>query len=510
MADENKNGQAPVQVDEKDLNSNVFRSYNYVGTKETVAYLFNDWSNHFNINGFSQRYIWDVVKIDFTISAVVGLFTGAWDIINDTFISAIVDNTRTRLGKFRPYLVFFQIPMTLIGLLYWFLPYFFPGTSGTFVPKLIFYFAFSVITETAGTFTGVASSGYMSTITPNPNERVRLITLTELLTGYMGEDVPGYVFGFMYDMITTGRWKIQLRTIFMSMGVSTALISSAFTFWFFLVSKERVPQSLERPDLKAGFKAIVTNYPVLLMTLSDFLAGFGVGTSQQNYWIDVFGGDSMINTAKALVSGISAPVGSISYAFVAPLRKRFSSKFLWVGSDFYGDMITLGFFGWGMLNKNYLKLKPMLIAYGFTEFLAKILFGVNKVINADLWNEAMDYCEWKNGYRMEATTGVAKGLVAKLQGIFMGTINNFVMKKVGYVQGLKIGTQSEKTKFWLFALSTVVPFLTSILGIVPKMMWPINKKKRAQMYYELSERRNKMVSDYVDSVKNGEGPETVS
>ncbi len=510
MADENKNGQAPVQVDEKDLNSNVFRSYNYVGTKETVAYLFNDWSNHFNINGFSQRYIWDVVKIDFTISAVVGLFTGAWDIINDTFISAIVDNTRTRLGKFRPYLVFFQIPMTLIGLLYWFLPYFFPGTSGTFVPKLIFYFAFSVITETAGTFTGVASSGYMSTITPNPNERVRLITLTELLTGYMGEDVPGYVFGFMYDMITTGRWKIQLRTIFMSMGVSTALISSAFTFWFFLVSKERVPQSLERPDLKAGFKAIVTNYPVLLMTLSDFLAGFGVGTSQQNYWIDVFGGDSMINTAKALVSGISAPVGSISYAFVAPLRKRFSSKFLWVGSDFYGDMVTLGFFGWGMLNKNYLKLKPMLIAYGFTEFLAKILFGVNKVINADLWNEAMDYCEWKNGYRMEATTGVAKGLVAKLQGIFMGTINNFVMKKVGYVQGLKIGTQSEKTKFWLFALSTVVPFLTSILGIVPKMMWPINKKKRAQMYYELSERRNKMVSDYVDSVKNGEGPETVS
>ena len=510
MADENRNGQAPVQVDEKDLNSNVFRSYNYVGTKETVAYLFNDWSNHFNINGFSQRYIWDVVKIDFTISAVVGLFTGAWDIINDTFISAIVDNTRTRLGKFRPYLVFFQIPMTLIGLLYWFLPYFFPGTSGTFVPKLIFYFAFSVITETAGTFTGVARSGYMSTITPNPNERVRLITLTELLTGYMGEDVPGYVFGFMYDMITTGRWKIQLRTIFMSMGVSTALISSAFTFWFFLVSKERVPQSLERPDLKAGFKAIVTNYPVLLMTLSDFLAGFGVGTSQANYWIDVFGGDSMINTAKALVSGISAPVGSISYAFVAPLRKRFSSKFLWVGSDFYGDMVTLGFFGWGMLNKNYLKLKPMLVAYGFTEFLSKILFGVNKVINADLWNEAMDYCEWKNGYRMEATTGVAKGLVAKLQGIFMGTINNFVMKKVGYVQGLKIGTQSEKTKFWLFALSTVVPFLTSILGIVPKMMWPINKKKRAQMYYELSERRNKMVTDYVDSVKNGEGPETVS
>ena len=498
----------PVKIDEETLNSNVYRSYNYVGTRETIAYLFNDFSNAFNINSFQQRYIWDVVKIDFGISAVVGLFTGAWDVINDTFISAIVDNTRTRIGKFRPYLVLFQIPMTLIGLLYWFLPYFFPNTAATYIPKLIFYFAFNVLTETANTFTGVARSGYMSTITPNPTERVRLITLAELLTGYMGEDMPRYIFGFMYDMVSTGRWKTPMRSIFMGMGVFCAVVSSAFTFWFFLVSKERVPQSLERPDLKAGFRAIVTNYPVLLMTLSDFLAGFGIGTSQDNYWIDVFGGDTMINTAKALVSGISAPVGSISYAFVAPLRRRFSSKFLWVGADFYGDMVTLGFFGLGMINKNFLKLKPMLIGYGFTEFFSKLLFGVNKVINADLWNEAMDYCEWKNGYRMEATTGVAKGLVAKLQGIFMGTINNFVMKKVGYVQGLKIGTQSEKTKFWLFALSTVVPFATSILGIVPKMLWPINKKKRAQMYYELSERRSRVVTDYVASVQDTDEAES--
>lgn len=192
-------------LDENSVNSNVFRSYNYVGTKETIAYLFNDWSNTFNINGYKGRFVWDVVKIDFGINAIVSVFTGVWDVINDIFISAIVDNTRTRIGKFRPYLILFQIPMTFIGLLYWFLPYFFPNTAGTYIPKLIFYFVFSVITETAGTFTDIARSGYMSTITPNPNERVRLITLAELLTGYMGEDMPGYIFGFLYDMVATGR-----------------------------------------------------------------------------------------------------------------------------------------------------------------------------------------------------------------------------------------------------------------------------------------------------------------
>ena len=496
--DDNRMQSAEAQ--QKQAEGNMFRSYNYVGTKETVAYLFNDWSNHFNINGYSGRFIWDVVKIDFGISAIVNLFTGTWDVINDLFISAFVDNSRSRLGKFRPYLVLLQIPLSTIGLLWWFLPYMFPNTAGTYMPKLIFYFLFGVIMETAGTFTGVAAGGYMSTITPNPNERVRLITLTELLTGYMGEDMPGYIFGFLYDMVATGRWKIQLRSIFVGMGVGCSVISSIFTFWFFLVTKERVPQTLERPAIKEGFMAIIKNYPVFLMALSDFFGNFAMGMGEKDYWIDVHGANTMINTVLALVSGISGPVGSISYAFVAPLRKRFSSKFLWVGADMYGDMLCLMFFLTGYINNNYKKLKPMLIVYGFREFLSKLLFGVNKVINADLWNEAMDYCEWKSGFRMEATTGVAKSLVLKLQGVVKSSIFNIMMKKIGYVQGLKIGTQTEKTKRWEFILCSIMPTITGALGIVPKLFWPITRKKRAQMYYELSERRNSMVSDYVDGL----------
>ena len=473
---------------------NVFRSYNYVGTKETVAYLFNDWSNAFNINGFKNRFIWDVVKIDFGISAIVNLFTGAWDVINDVFISALVDNTRSRLGKFRPYLILMQIPLSLLGAVYWFLP------AGTYLPKLVFYFLFGVITETAGTFTDIAKSGYMSTITPNPNERVRLITLAELLTGYMGEDMPGFILGILYDFVTTGRWKVQLRSIFVSMGAGCAVISCAFTFWFFTVSRERVPQTIERPDLRQGFLAIIKNYPVLLMALSDFFGNFAIGMSERDYWIDVHGADTMINSALAVAGLVSGPVGSVSYAFVAPLRKRFSSKFLWVGADIYGDMVCLAFFLAGMINNNYKKLKPMLVIYGFREIFAKLLFGVNKVINADLWNEAMDYCEWKSGYRMEATTGVAKSLVIKLQNVVKNSVFQLLMKKIGYVQGLKIGTQSEKTKRMEFILCAIMPTVTGALGIIPKLFWPINREKRAQMYYELSERRSSMVSDYMDSL----------
>lgn len=488
----------------RNLGDNIYKSYNYVGFKETFAYLLNDFSNSFNINGFKERYIWDVVKVDFGIAAIVNIFTSAWDVINDVIIATIVDNTRSRLGKFRPYLVGMQIPMTLLGMFYWVIPMFFPNTDGTYLPKLILYFAFCVIEETAGTFTSIAKSGYMSTITPNPNERVRLITLAELLTGMMGEDLPRYLFGVVYDMINAGKIKWKLSSAFMGFGVITAVISSLFTLYFFIVSKERVPQSIDRPKVKEGLKAIFTNYPVLLMCLSDFLAGFAISAGDENYFIDVHGSYSLITLAN-LPSG---PNGSISYAFVGPMRRKFSSKALWVGADMYGDILSVGYFLFGITNKNYLKKVPMTIALGVREWFNKWAFGVNKVINADLWNEAMDYCEWKNGYRMEATTGVAKSLVLKIQQSFMSSVRNIVMKKIGYVQGLAIGTQDISTKFWLFALSSIIPFVTGILGIVPKMLWPINQKKRAQMYDELAQRRNKMITEYVAEFTASEGEET--
>ena len=121
-----------------------------------------------------------------------------------------------------------------------------------------------------------------------------------------------------------------------------------------------------------------------------------------------------------------------------------------------------------------------------------MVYGLRKVIPTELNNEAMDYCEWKNGYRTEAMTGVARGLVLKLQGVFMGMVKNAIMGKIGYVQGLKIGTQKEKTKLWIFILCTGFPVITGALGVVPKLFYNLTGEKREKMYEELFERRERL------------------
>ncbi|MBR3803489.1 MAG: MFS transporter [Clostridia bacterium] len=476
-----------------------YKGRNYVGVKETTAYLLNDWSNSFNINSFSERYIWDVVNIDFTVNAVMNIAATVWDIINDTFISVIVDSTRTRIGKFRPFLVGMQLPLTIMSIFTWLLPLFFYGTSGTYLPKLLYYYFFLIINETAGTFTTVAKSGYMSTITPNPAERIRLITLAELLTGFMGEDLPRYIMGVLIDLVNNKVVTWKLSTVFMVMGGGTALISSLCTFWFFLKSKERVPQSIEKPSVKEGIKAIFSNYPVLLMCLSEFLGNFSISKSETNYFIDVLGSYSLI-TILNIPSGIN---GTLSYMFVEPLRKRFSSKSLWIFNDIYTSALSIGVFLFGMTKgkKMFYQTVPMCIAFGLKEWFIKWSWGISKVITADLWNEAMDYCEWKNGYRMEATTGVAKGLILKLQSALLGSVTSIIMKKIGYVQGLEIGTQNDRTKFWEFALCTIVPTVTGILRIVPKFLWPISREKREKMYDDLASRRQETVIGYMNEIK---------
>lgn len=457
----------------------------YVGKMETAAYIAQDFADSFSIGKYANRFIWDVVGIDFRINGIVSLFTGAWDIINDTFISAIVDRTRTRWGKFRPYLIWMKIPLTLFGMLYWFMPLFFPNTAVDYLPKLIYFFAFSVINETAGTFMSISQTGLLSTITPNPDERVRLISQAKLFSRFLGEKIPEMAMGVLIDLINSNAVKWKLSSVFIGMGAITSVLSAAMTFWFYMVSKERVMQSVEKPSILQGFKAIFNNKPLLILTLSDFLEGFGVSQSRSDYYIDVLGSASL----QTIVGIPAYPILNISYFFVAPLRKKFTSKTLWVVEDIWTDLCWLIVFGIGSVNKNFMKRKVMIPTMAIEEIFEMMVYGVRHVIPDELRNEAMDYCEWKNGYRVEAMTGVAKGLVTKTQNALMNSFKNFILAKIGYVQGQKIGTQSDKAKWWLFALGTGVPIITGALGIIPKFFYPINDKMRDKMYTELVERR---------------------
>ena len=264
------------------------------------------------------------------------------------------------------------------------------------------------------------------------------------------------------------------------------------SFYFICVTKERVSQSIEKPSVVQGLKAIINNRPILMITLSEFLEGFKVGKGKINYYIDVLGSA----TYQTIVGIPASPVSTISYAFVAPVRKRISTRAIWILEDLWTDCCWLAVFGIGSIGgmkKGLYKNKwVMLPVFAIEEVLEMCVYGLRNVIPNELYNEAMDYCEWKNGYRAEAMTGVARGLVKKLQGIVMSSIQNLIMAEIGYIQGLSIGTQADSTKWWIFAMGTGVPVITGALGVIPKFFYNLNGEERDRMYRELFARREAM------------------
>ena len=188
----------PVQHDEGFY---AKQNRRYVGTKETVGYVIFDMAQSFNINSYSERFITTIFKMDLGLQAVANLINSIWDVVNDTFSGAIVDKTRTRWGKFKPYLIVLGIPGTIATCLYWLMPAIFPSASSTSMAKFFFYLVLAILRETGGTFRGFAQTGMLATITPNPIERTRLITQAQFFSGFLGENLPQQIMDLVLDLI---------------------------------------------------------------------------------------------------------------------------------------------------------------------------------------------------------------------------------------------------------------------------------------------------------------------
>lgn len=496
-----------MQEDQHFVNGTQDRRY--VGSKETLGFVIWDAAQSFNINIFSTRFITSIVGVDLGLQTLVNSINSVWDIVNDIFFGAIVDKTRTRWGKFRPYLLFLAVPGCILTSLYWLMPYIFPGTSETDMLKFAFYLILTVAREGVSTFQTISRTGLMSTITPHPNDRTRLITMANFASGFFGEKLPEQAVTILIDVLRgsfshdSEKLSSAYTKLFVGMGVFTTCASSASSYWFFKLSKERVMQSIKTPSVWMSIKSVINNKPLLLITISDFLSGFAIKGSQDDYYTDVLHFSSM-----TLVAGIpAAPISPASYAWVPWMRRHFSSRLLYILAKEIGNILYIPVFLFGCIGMKkdfsggmYQKIVPMGIAMALWEIIWTLFFGLKSVIGTEMYNEAMDYCEWKNGYRTEAMASVAKGIAAKISSNTSNVVTTAIKKMIGYeANAFRLGTeQTDRVKFYLFAMFTIIPTLTGSLGIIPMLFYDLNNEKKEAMYAELLKRRQ-MVTKAVES-----------
>jgi len=462
----------------------------YVGNTETVSYIVYDASENIHAGVFGSRYNIDLLKINLNLYTVLSLINGIWDVINDVFTGPIVDKTRTRWGKFKPFLIAFAIPSLVMAVFQWSLPFFTDTQNEYDMTKFFLFLAIQMVNEGIGTFRNISKTGLLSSMTPNPWERARILTLAKWISSIF-DNIPGVLLNVVYDMMNKNVIRIGNKRLFYgSIGVTTAVISTGMAMFFFFTAQERVTQSEEKPSILEGFRTIIHNRPVLLLMLSDLLGAFTLATGQDNYFIDVLGYSSF----GTLIEIPSIPICHISYTYVNKMRRRFSSRFLWALSSNFENLtkvltFLLGCIGGTGKNGWYRDWKKMFLVMATFDFMRKSFWGVRNVVPTEISYEAIDYCEWKNGYRSEGVIIITKSLLSKIVRNTTSGIQASILSAIGYNLKQGFGRQEDSTKFGLFATAFLLPGLTGALSIIPKLMYKLSPEEKEIMYAELVARR---------------------
>jgi len=478
-----------------------------VGMKETVGFIM--WEAAMEIpQRPNDEWTDRILAVSRLQQAFFSLPGAIWDLVNDVFLATFAEKVRTRYGKFRPWLLLYPLygePMQLFLLL---LPYFFWGTDGDYLPKVLAWFAVGVFNDLTGTIAGIARVGMMANITPDPQERVSLITKAKFLS--FGSNLPEMIFRIVRDVVsrntqlTPMQVNMNLRRVFTVFGMTTITIASALSLFYAWVTRERVVGSdavrEKPPSLRESLAALKNNRPMLMLMLHSIIDGISINNMQGIYFNGILN-FSMFGTVMGVPGAFISP---ISYAYVTRLRARFSTKALWMFTQNAHRPVIMAIYFFGMINlrtpirspggahdyyRIYARLWPMIGIWSISDMVHMATFGTKQVIPDEIRNEIIDYGEWNSGFRSEAMVGTLRDFAPKIARFSGNFITSLIAELIGFQIGEDYLNQPPRTADRIFLMSTLVPHSFALISLLPMFFYNINQKKRALMYAELAERR---------------------
>jgi glycoside/pentoside/hexuronide:cation symporter, GPH family len=444
------------------------------GMKDKLGYLFGDFGNDFFFilaASFLMVFYTDIFHIN---PAHVGLlFTVArlWDAFADVTWGRFIDTRKaTAQGKFRPWILRMSFPLVIMGILMFVK---IPGMSEGF------YLAYAYVTYIVwGTLYSTVNIPYgsmASVITGDPVERTALSSWRTL-----GGQMAGLIINVVGPIILFVNNKPDANRFILAALIFGGLALACY-FACYKLSVERIvmdESNKEKVNFGQTMKGLTKNKPLMVFLVAAlvFMIVFMlIGTVNVYLFKDFF------TNAKALsiVGLLQAVAVFVAMPFIQPLVKRFGKKEVASG----GLLVAALVYG-------VLYFLPNLTATQFIGVLTVAMFGYG-VFNLVVWafvTDVIDYHEYLTGLREDGTVYSIYSMARKIGQAVAGGVGGAAIAAVGYHAGAE--TQSAETLQGIHTLATLVPALT--LGVVFLMivfLYPLNKKRTAQLAMDLAARR---------------------
>jgi sugar (glycoside-pentoside-hexuronide) transporter len=397
-----------------------------------------------------------------------------WDAIFDPIMGILADRTKTKWGKFRPWILWTAVPFGIMGFLTFVTPDF--ASGGKLIYAYVTYIALMMV-YSANNLPYSALSGVM---TGDLGERTSLSSY-RFVFAMIAQLI---IQGLALPMVSYFGNGSSARGYQFTMGIFSTLAVILF-FITFATTRERIqPDPAQKASLKQHYGDLMKNGPWLAMfalTLILFVTLAMRGSVvfyYFRYYMNVENYESLFGLFNVL--GTSCTI--IGIFFSKGLAMRFGKRNVFIG----------GLAGTTMCTAVFVFLPASAVTLIFAaEMLRQFIYGFTIPLLWAMMADVADFSEWKN--RRRATGIVFSAIVFALKaGLgFGGAITGYVLAAYGYVPN---AVQSESALHGIVMTMSIFPAVTFALCIVCLFFYSIDKQTEIQITNELTERRKNYAS----------------
>ena len=453
------------------------------------------------------------------ISIIMGV-ARIWDAINDPMMGTIVDRTRTKWGKCRPYLFFVPTIVLVTTILTFVNGQYSSSNSATTNALIIGWAAISYIlwgmTYTAG---DIPIWGITSLMTENDKDRSTILSLARIVAAIGGAAIMFSIVPVSQAVgakFTAGGKSVNDGLQWGFIVVCSALtLVGCLLFQCASYAKERVAQpSDEHKGFVDNIKIMWACKPFRRILISGVLKApiqliLGVAMTLVSYYYgDNGGGGQSYMLYLAILGGAMYVSQFVAMAFVPALcakmekRRVYNVSTLMCAIPFAVLFILFLAAGTQLYETQWLIVTAILFAF------AGFGIGASTVMQSVLIADCVDYDEQRTGYRPDGIFFSDQSFITKLGAGISSIIQGIVFAIVGFsgdnvarcneilassdASDFLFATAPEFAwyRFGLFFLISIPTAISCVISVLPMLKYEITNKKHKEIMEELTERRS--------------------
>lgn len=452
----------------------------------------------YSLCGFGQNLICTIIgsyltvfmtdAIGFNALMVAFLMLGAriFDALNDPIMGSIVDRTRTKWGKCRPYMKWMAFPIAVMTAIC-FLP-FYPKDPGGFAAISVMYVVWGVVYTVAD----VPYWGLSTAMSNDTYRRGNLLTIARLFCT-AGAGIVTVITPIITDNMTKGLDPAakgeMLKWIYFVIAIVCCVIAIPLFYLGFKNTKERNMTEENPPSLGHNLKLLFKNKPLMLIVLSGIggaarmLFTYTGGLYFAKYIMDK---ESMYSLFTMAV----VPGGLIASLLVPWCTKKFGKKNTYIWSHIVGGVAMLIAFIVGIAcDRGAYTSTATTVVLLIALVIAGIPSGFGNIITYAMIGDTVEYLELKTGERAEGICFAMQTLINKIGmavGAFVGVLA-YYMAGVAANDASSVTPEGKDTMwFMLVGIAAISFFLT----VIPLFFYKFNEKEQQAAKAEIEARKH--------------------